>query len=227
MAKKISIIIPAYNEEDNLIHNIDRIHYWLNKLKFDYQIIVSDDGSTDKTSEIALKCNATLIRSEKNKGKGHALREGLKYAIYNNVLMLDADLSVNIKELFKYNYFWLINYPIIKGQRIQIRKQPPIRILLGKIWKLMVYFKIDIYKDTQCPFLMLNGNKAINHFKTGVIDGFAFDIEFLRTAIERQIRIKWIYVEYYNQKESRVTVFKIMRMLIDLLKLKKKEKEKR
>jgi len=220
MAKELSIIIPAYNEAKIIGKTIDEIKAFCEKYYFDYEIIVVDDGSDDNTSEIILNKGAILIRHENNKGKGYTMRSGLRYARFKTILFLDADLSVNIKELFKFNYLWLKSRQIIKGQRIQMESQPIYRLLLGKIWKILVFLKIGIYKDTQCPFLILNGKLAKYCLEINIIDGFAYDIGFIRQANKGRIPITWVDVEYYNQKDSKVTFRKIVRMFLDLIKLK-------
>jgi len=73
MVKSLSIIIPAYNEEQNLVSIFDEICRQVNKLKLDYEIIIVDDGSQDSTWEIAKKLskgNTRVIRHESNKGSG-------------------------------------------------------------------------------------------------------------------------------------------------------------
>ncbi|MHA1297860.1 MAG: flippase-like domain-containing protein [Candidatus Helarchaeota archaeon] len=96
--KKVSIIIPCYNEEDNIIECINRVP----NFKFDYEIIVVDDGSTDKTAEVARTAkrkNVKVLRYKNNRGKGHACRIGIKYATGDVIVICDADMATQPEEL--------------------------------------------------------------------------------------------------------------------------------
>ena len=88
---KIGIIIPAYNEDENIENVLKKIHDFNN---CDFDIIIIDDGSTDTTCQIIDSYNVILLKHEKNKGNGAATITGLKYCRENNydiVLIMDAD----------------------------------------------------------------------------------------------------------------------------------------
>lgn len=86
--EKVSIVIPAYNEERNLPHMIES----LRKLKdFDLEIIVVDDGSRDKTAEVARSLGAKVVSYSPNRGKGAAFREAISYITAEYVVQIDAD----------------------------------------------------------------------------------------------------------------------------------------
>lgn len=87
MEKKISVIIPAFNEEKNIESVIEIVR----KCKFVEEIIVVDNLSTDKTSELALKAGATVVKSE-SQGKGYAMEDGIKVAKNDIIVFLDADI---------------------------------------------------------------------------------------------------------------------------------------
>lgn len=96
---KLAVVIPAYNEEKTIGSLVLKVWEKLATLKAqsqisDYEIIVVDDGSTDRTAEIVKKVGATLLQHEKNKGKGAAKNTGWFYAIRNGfeyILNMDAD----------------------------------------------------------------------------------------------------------------------------------------
>lgn len=102
----ISIIIPAYNEEGLVGQTVHAV----SALAGVGQIIVVDDGSTDNTARVAEDAGATVLRSEKNLGKGGALNLGIKEAIGDIILLIDADLGKSAAKARK-----LID-PVIKGQ---------------------------------------------------------------------------------------------------------------
>ncbi|UCH72090.1 MAG: glycosyltransferase family 2 protein, partial [Thermoplasmatales archaeon] len=88
--KKISIVIPAHNEEKGLPILLKKLRKLYGKK---YETIVVDDGSTDRTAEVAKKFNVKLVRTGGRSGKGGALRRGFSVAHGNIIVMMDADLS--------------------------------------------------------------------------------------------------------------------------------------
>jgi len=223
--KCISVIIPCYNEEKVIRDNYYLISNFLDKYRFSYEIIYINDGSTDKTLEKLRSIDknfngVNIISYKKNVGKGYAVFRGLCESNFKTKLILDADLSVSITELFKLNWNWVINQPVIKGQRVQVIRQPFYRILLGKAWKLITYYYTGLYMDTQCPFMILNLDDAF-YWCLGV-KGFAFDVEILAKAKKEGHHINMVTVEYLNNEDSSVSFGKMIKMFLDLRNIKKK-----
>jgi len=110
--QKLSVIIPAYNEESYIREIITRVKKAdLKKLKLQKEIIVVDDGSTDKTASLASKISGVkLIRHVKNSGKGAAIRTGLKHATGDIILIQDADLEYSPSEISR------VVGPIVEGK---------------------------------------------------------------------------------------------------------------
>jgi len=94
---EISVLIPAYNEENKITRTIESLY----KLKEVKQIIVIDDGSWDNTALVASKAGAQVIKLSANRGKGAALNEGAKYISKDWVALIDADLEETASELKK------------------------------------------------------------------------------------------------------------------------------
>ncbi|KKK60491.1 hypothetical protein LCGC14_3023820, partial [marine sediment metagenome] len=95
---KISVIVPAFNEERHITENIKEIIKVLDEAASDYEVVIVDDGSHDETYEKALDAckhlgNVKVIRSHANLGKGNALKHGFKFVSGNLVAFLDADLD--------------------------------------------------------------------------------------------------------------------------------------
>jgi len=147
--KKILAIIPAYNEEKT-IGNIVKI-----SKRYVDDVIVINDGSTDKTEEIAKKAGAKVITHKKNKGLGKSLRDGFKYALKNNfdiIITLDADGQHNPKEIPKFIEAINEGYDFVLGER-DLSKYP----LIKKIGNLFLNFITNIItgttlKDTESGF---------------------------------------------------------------------------
>lgn len=96
---KISVIIPAYNEEKNIDDVLTRTKTMLNTLKLPYEIIVVDDGSNDGTSSLAKRKGAFVIKVQENRGKGFALRKAFQYASGDILITMDADGSHRPEEI--------------------------------------------------------------------------------------------------------------------------------
>lgn len=114
----VSIVIPAYNEEKTIGDVLFRTNRIMETLRIPYEIIVVDDGSSDKTSLLAERHKATIISNGTNKGKGHALKRGLQKAIGNIIVTMDADGSHPPEEIPKLLKPLLLNSAdIVSGSR--------------------------------------------------------------------------------------------------------------
>lgn len=225
---EISIIIPAYNEEKIIGKSISKVIGFLENKKFDYEIIVVDDCSKDRTRSIINNFNSKkiiLIENKKNIGKGYSIKKGILNAKKNLVLFSDADLSTPIEELnslLKY----IDDYDIVIGSRrmkksvIKI-KQPLYRRLPGNMFPILVNFIIlkDI-RDTQCGFKLFKRDAAKNVFKKQRIRGFCFDVEILYLAKNAGYKIKEVPITWNNFADSKVNaITDSIKMFIDLVKI--------
>lgn len=95
----ISVIIPAFNEERTIGNVIAETIHVMDTLRMPYEITVVDDGSEDKTGEIATTYKVNLLSNGRNRGKGYALRKGFKHAQGDIIVTIDADGSHNPKEI--------------------------------------------------------------------------------------------------------------------------------
>lgn len=119
----VSIIIPAFNEEKNIAHVLSQTESNLDSLHISYEIIVVDDGSDDKTKQCASNNGATLISYPTNRGKGHAIREGIAQARGQILVMMDADGSHRPDEIIKILKPLLHNTDVVIGSRFLINKE--------------------------------------------------------------------------------------------------------
>ena len=228
MKPEVSIVIPAYNENERLGEPLQKILRYVSDTKLNAELIVVDDGSSDATARIAEETFATtpaipaqVIKYDKNRGKGFAVKTGLQAANADVALFTDADLSTPIEELTK------LTGPIIAGEvdvafgsRALDRSligthQPWRREQGGRVMNLIIKTMSGLrFVDTQCGF------KAFNMVKFGpllnlmTIDRFGFDVEFLFVAQHNGLRLKEVPVRWNDVAGSKVSVFRDTRRMI-------------
>lgn len=227
----LSVIIPAYNEEKRLPRTLEEIDKYLSRQPYDYEILVVNDGSKDKTAEIAenLKFkikNLKLIDNKINQGKGAVVRQGILAAQGRYRLFTDADNSTSIDQLEKIWPEFEKGADIVIGSRdikgaVLDPPQPWFRELLGEGFKLLRKILVGVWgiEDSQCGFKCFKKEVVEKIFPKGKINRFAFDPEILVIAQKMGYKIKEIPVYWKNDQESKVKPKWIVNMAIDLLKI--------
>jgi glycosyltransferase involved in cell wall biosynthesis len=210
MPPRLTIVIPAYNESSRLGATLPRIIDYLANTRVESEVIVVDDGSADETATVAEGFAGTaaqvaiqVIRYEKNRGKGHAVRTGLLAARANIVLFTDADLSTPITETPR-----LID-PIRSGEcdltfgsRALDRSligvhQPWRREQGGRVFNLIVRIATALpFWDTQCGFKAFRMNVCRPLIEAAHIDRFGFDVELIYLAHLAKLRLREIPVRW-------------------------------
>ncbi|NOZ80397.1 MAG: glycosyltransferase family 2 protein, partial [DPANN group archaeon] len=164
----LSIIIPAYNEENRIGSTLRAIKEYCNRKRLNYEIIIVDDGSNDRTRTIVEKAkdrHIRLVSYGKNRGKGFAVRFGMGKARGDLLLFSDADLSTPIEELDKFlplaeRFDVLIGSRNLRGSDIRIR-QPWYRRIPGKIFSIITrVLLLPGIKDSQCGFKLFTRKAA-------------------------------------------------------------------
>lgn len=224
----LSLIIPAYNEEDRIKKSLEEATEYLNQQNYSWEIIVIDDGSKDKTRDIVRNFdhNVILISLEKNSGKGAAVRRGMLECHGDVRIFTDADFSTPVIEIQKFIENFSIGVEICVGSRAidpeMIKEhQPFYREWMGKTFnKIVRLLLVRGIKDTQCGFKGFTEKAALNVFSKALINGFSFDVEALYLAHIFGYKIKEIPVLWYNDTRSRVNPIKdSTRMFIELLRI--------
>ncbi len=228
-----SIIIPTYNEEKRIENTLIRIASYLSqKFGADYEIIIVDDDSEDKTVEIVKKLSREnekikLLLNEINSGKGYSVKKGMLSAEGSYLLFSDADLSTPIEELEKLFYWLQRGYDIaiasrsLKESKILVH-QPLYREMMGKIFnKLVKLWCLPDFLDTQCGFKLFKKEVTKKIFSLSKINRFAFDVEILYLAKKNNYSIKEVPVRWIDSPASRVhPFFDSLKMLLDLIRIK-------
>lgn len=221
MKPDISIVIPAFEEEERLGSTLDKILAYISENSVNAEIIVVDDGSRDATAEVARRAsdNASvpvrIVRYEPNRGKGYAVRAGLLAAEAPIALFSDADLSTPISEMHKLTGpIAAGQYDVTFGSRALDRSligthQPWRREQGGKVFNLIVRLMTGLpFWDTQCGFKAFDLAKFRPLLDRMKIDRFGFDVEFLYAAKLNGLRLKEIAVRWDNDERSKVSVIR-------------------
>ncbi len=227
----LSVVIPAYNEEKRLPKTLLEIDQYLKKQNYEYEIIVVNDGSKDKTAEVVKNLipeikGLKLIDNKKNHGKGYVVRQGLLEAKGEIRLFTDADNSTSIDQVEKV-FPWIDKgFDVVIGSRdvkgaVLDPPQPLFRIFVGNVFNLMVQCIVGLWGiwDTQCGFKAFS-SKAVNDILPRCrIDRWAFDPEILIIAKKLGYKIKEIPVVWKNDIHSKVKFKSMVKMGIDLLRI--------
>lgn len=228
----LSVIIPVHNEEKRLPKTLASINGYLPKQTYDYEILVIDNGSTDKTAEIvksfiARMSGLRLVEGSASQGKGFAVAKGMTEAKGDYRVFTDADNSTSIDQVekmwpeFEKGYDIVIGSRDIKGAVLE-PPQPFLRkIILGNGFKLLRKLIIGFWDiaDTQCGFKGFKAKAARDIFSRLTTFGFAFDVEALVLAKKMGYRFKEVPVRWVNDLESKVGSGHIIKMLLEIIKI--------
>ncbi len=224
----LSVVIPAYNEERRLPRSLDGIREFLSGRGTRFEIVVVDDGSRDRTvaeAEARGGSETRVLRGDRNRGKGHAVRVGMLAALGELRLMTDADLSTPIDELAKLEAALgegadvAVGSRAVPGARIEVR-QSALRESAGRTFNRMVrLLLLPEVHDTQCGFKLWTARAAQLAFAPLRLDGFSFDVESLYVAERLGLRIAEVPVVWRNDAATRVSGLSGAAAFADLLRI--------
>ena len=229
----LSIIIPAYNEEKRLPKTLIEIDKYLREQNYEYEIIIVNDGSKDKTAETVKELfseirNLKLIDNKENHGKGFVVRQGLLEAKGKYKLFTDADNSTSINQVekmwpeFEKGYDIVIGSRDVKGAVLDPPQSWIRKVILGEGFKLFRKIIVGLWKiqDTQCGFKALTAKSADDILPKCRINRWAFDPEILVIGKKLGYKIKEVPVVWVNDPDSKVKFKGMMKMGFDLIKVK-------
>lgn len=226
---KLTLLIPTYNEEEIIKKTLIQVLNYLSKEKYSWEVLVVDDGSKDNTAKIVKGFRAKGVRLEKlpkNKGKGAALKVGVKSAGGEYIIFSDADLSVPIENIDKFlpelekGENVVIGSRRASGAKIEVH-QPWLRENMGRVFtfisRIITNTKIS---DFTCGFKGFAASVAKDIFERSQVERWSYDAEILYLAKKLGHSIKEVPVTWRNRKDSRVALSSdIASSLRDLLKL--------
>jgi glycosyltransferase involved in cell wall biosynthesis len=230
----LSIVIPAYNEENRLPATIEAVERWLDTQAFDaIEVIVVDDGSRDRTAAVAAQYaerdpRLRLLRNPGNRGKGYSVRHGMLEAASDWVLFTDADLSAPIGEFGKlFEAVVRQDAAIAIGSRALDRSlvgvhQPVFREYSGRFFNvLMRTFTGLPFRDTQCGFKLFRADAAREVFRRVQLEGFGFDVEALYIARLLRFKTVEVAVRWNNVEGTKVSLLHGLDAFVDLARIRR------
>lgn len=235
----LSIVIPAYNEEQRLPRALDGVAQYYASQGYAFDVAIVSDGSSDGTDAIVRDFAAShaefrLISYQPNRGKGYAVRTGMLAAEGELVLFCDADLATPPEETEKLlasiegGADVAIGSRPLKGSALEVR-QPWYREAFGRTAnKLIQLLGVPGVKDTQCGFKLFRRAVAHDIFKRCRVDGFSFDVEALMIARDLGYRIDEVPIRWADQAGSKVVLWRdAPKALFNLVRLRLKGKKRR
>lgn len=199
MNDKISVIIPAYNEEKAIGRVLDDVDAIMKGKGYDFETIVVDDASTDRTAEIVKGKNAKLIRHITNKGVGAARKTGILKSCGEIIVMLDADGTYpakSIPELLKYfpEYDQVIGSRICEEGALKILRQPAKWIM----FKLASFLVKQHIPDLNSGFRALKKDILMKYLYL-IPNGFSCVSTMTLVFLCNDYGVKYIPIEYYKR----------------------------
>jgi dolichyl-phosphate beta-glucosyltransferase len=221
----LSIVIPAFNEEYRLPRTLEQIFAFLQEQSYTSEVLVIENGSSDRTYEIARKFaeryeNLHVLREER-RGKGNAVKRGMLEAHGEYRFLCDADLSMPITQINRFLPPQL-DIDVAIGSREAagaVRyNEPEFRHLGGRLINLAIRLLIlPGLQDTQCGFKCFRAEVADKIFRCQSISGWSFDIEVLYIARKYGYQIEEVPIDWYFDAETKLrAVNDALRMLRDI-----------
>lgn len=227
----LSVAISAYNEEKRIGPSLRRIVGYLQQQPYEWEIVVNDDGSRDRTVEVVRQfgdSHIRLVSSPVNQGKGAGIKRAVLNSNGSRILFTDADLSTPIEEVQKLLDRIDEGCDIAIGCRVQPdgsdmrESQPMYRRALGQFFHLLVWLLVlRGIKDTQSGFKCFKKEVAHHLFAEQVLHSIIFDVEILYLARRYGYRIAEVPVQWTNVGGSRmrVTARHALTVLCDIIRV--------
>jgi dolichyl-phosphate beta-glucosyltransferase len=224
---ELSIVIPSFNEELRLPVTLAEISRYIRASKRETEVIVVDDGSTDRTADVANSFRGEIPRlrvvaNEKNRGKGYSVRHGMLEARGRIVLFTDADLSAPIGEADKL-LLALADHDVAIGSRALDRSlisvhQSVFREYAGMVFNFIVRTILRLpFVDTQCGFKAFRRERCQVIFQQQRIDRFGFDPELLYLARHHGLSAAEIPVRWAHSPDTKVSMWRdSIQMFLDV-----------
>ncbi len=224
----ISVVIPTYNESHRILPTLAAVIAYMSMRHRAFEIIVSDDGSTDDTVELVSRLrlrNVRVLNAPANAGKGAAVRAGCLAARGRRILFTDADLSSPIEELDQLLDRLSPETPIAIASRAAAGAaefdRSPVRSMLSSVLRMLTRLILGLrMRDTQCGFKLFEAGAAKLLFARQRTDGFSFDLELLWLARRLGLGVAEVPIQWHDAPGSKVqpvrTSLEFLRVLVTI-----------
>jgi dolichyl-phosphate beta-glucosyltransferase len=213
---RLSIIIPAYNEEDRIVTTLDKTTAYLARQAYRSEILVVSDGSSDNTGRVVNgypsdnKVTLNFLEYFPNRGKGYAVRYGMCKGAGEVIMFMDADYSVPIEavekglELLEKGHDAAIASRALPGSNV-VQHQNLFREFSAKLYTLIqnTYLGFN-YPDTQCGFKLFTRKAAHDLFARQKLNSVIFDPEILWLAKRKGYTVAQFPVDWTHIEDSRI-----------------------
>ena len=215
----LSLIIPTFNEERRIGKSLDRILTFLQAQPYQYEVIIVDDGSQDRTVDVVQQRSNSnppirIERQPHNLGKGEAIKRGMLQGSGSYLFFSDADLSVPIEALPTFLSILENGCDVAVGSRrkpgavLEIH-QPLYRELMGKVFTWLSNWILDLrVSDFTCGFKGFRREAARELFSRQRLGNWSFDPEILYLAKLKQYRVAEIPVRWRNDRATKVRLWR-------------------
>ena len=225
---KISLVIPAYNEAAIIENTIKTALSFLEGRFTEFELIISDDGSTDNTRAVAESIHNEHLRCighMPNRGKGSAVREGILAARGDIIVYTDADLAYGIEAVggLADKLAAEVADMAIGSRKLHpqgYEDYPVIRLAASRLFTFLTGLLAGFHYDTQCGLKAFSAKAAKGIFTLCETDGFAFDFEVMLLAKGLGLSVAQLPVKIINHRASKVSVFSdSIKMFCDIVRI--------
>ena len=231
MNELITVVVPVYNEAGLLARNMALLEGYLKTLSASYELILVNDGSSDASGKICheLAADSPCIRAivnDINRGKGHAVKEGILAGEGTYRIFLDADLAVPAAFISPCLKRLRNGTDIVIGSRhlprssLKIR-EGPLRQFMGSIYRNMVRRALGLkVSDVTCGLKGFRAHAAVRIFSRSMIDRWGYDAELIFLAQQLDHDIAEIPVKWFHSFDSKVLIgLDAIRSFLEMLQI--------
>jgi glycosyltransferase involved in cell wall biosynthesis len=207
-------LIPAFNEENRIAPVIEAVRHYL-------PVLVVDDGSLDRTVEVAQSCGAEVLRQVPNQGKGAALRAGFRFVLehaYDAVITLDADGQHDPQEIPDFLAVYSESNPDLLIGRRDFSQMPLVRRMANTLGRLTFSWAMGRnIPDNQSGYRLLS-RRMMESLLDSQEQGFEFEVEMIEVCVKKEYRLDWVPIRtIYAGESSHIQPMKHLRQFLRIV----------